>query len=636
MGTEAECRSAATALGYTYSHSGNWPGDPKGCFVYNGNGNVYFNTHATGGTNPGDTPICATGTTSSAIQTISVSFSTVQYGTGPNGRLVTGDETTVAIDTSSLSANAQLVSVEWSLTNIEQTGGFFWDDLALSLSNPPQTAEISWGGYTANMRLDNYQGTLGALAGDASAGSTKDSGTVNITGGTTFCVSPNNMFVTLRHAYDDPSVTMTLSGVMTLIFNTTASCSASTSGYDCATCGTRTIAPTNTLEPTNTPTNAPTEAGVLGTQGTDQCPAGSISMGTEAECRLAATALGYGFGSSGNWVGDLKGCFLYTNRKVYFNTHETGGTNPDETPICADAAGLLGTQGTNVCPAGSVSMGTEAECRSAATALGYGFDSSGSWPGDPKGCFYYTNGYTDGNVYFNTHETGGTNPRDTPICDSTGTGNGTGTGTGTTSSCMAAVGQCVATADQCMAAVDQCVAAVDQCVSCDQRECSCLQLQIAVNCYNAVNKMYCSGAGSVSMGTEAQCTSAATVLGYTYTQSGNWETQPKGCFVFTGNGKVYFNTHETGGTNPGTTPICGTDDTGTEAQCTSAVTALSALGYTGPWHTASWETQPKGCFVYTGNGKVYFNTHETGGTNPGTTPISTNAGLGTQGANECP
>ena len=84
------------------------------------------------------------------------------------------------------------------MTTIEKTGAFWWDDLALSLSNPPQTAEISWGGYTANMRLDNYQGTLGALSGGASAGATKDSGTVNIAGGSTFCVSPDNMFVDLN------------------------------------------------------------------------------------------------------------------------------------------------------------------------------------------------------------------------------------------------------------------------------------------------------------------------------------------------------------------------------------------------------------------------------------------------------
>jgi len=142
--------------------------------------------------------------------------------------LITGDESTIAINTSSLSANAQLVSVDCSLTTIEKTGEFWWDDLALSLSNPPQTAEISWGGYTANMRLDNYQGNLGALSGAAGAGATKDSGTVNIAGGSTFCVSPDNMFVTLRHAYNGAqgAATMTVSGVMTLTVNTAASCSA--------------------------------------------------------------------------------------------------------------------------------------------------------------------------------------------------------------------------------------------------------------------------------------------------------------------------------------------------------------------------------------------------------------------------
>ena len=71
---------------------------------------------------------------------------------------------------------------------------------------------------------------------------------------------------------------------------------------------------------------------------------------------------------------------------------------------------LLGTLGTNVCPAGSVSMGTLAECESAATALGYTFTSSLATEAALKGCYLYNTIGIFGNVYFNTHETGAASP----------------------------------------------------------------------------------------------------------------------------------------------------------------------------------------------------------------------------------
>ena len=79
----------------------------------------------------------------------------------------------------------------------------------------------------------------------------------------------------------------------------------------------------------------------------------------------------------------------------------------------AVVAVFLGTQGTNVCPAGSVSVGTEVECRSAATALGYTFDSVFSDDIMPKGCFFYP---VNGRVYFNEDQTGSTIANRTPIC----------------------------------------------------------------------------------------------------------------------------------------------------------------------------------------------------------------------------
>merc|ERR1712195_349282 len=48
---------------------------------------------------------------------------------------------------------------------------------------------------------------------------------------------------------------------------------------------------------------------------------------------------------------------------------------------------VLGTAATNVCPAASVLMTTEAECSSAATALCKEFSTSGDYSASPSKCF---------------------------------------------------------------------------------------------------------------------------------------------------------------------------------------------------------------------------------------------------------
>ena len=85
---------------------------------------------------------------------------------------------------------------------------------------------------------------------------------------------------------------------------------------------------------------------VLGTQGSNVvCPAGSVSVGTEDECRSAATALEYPLHwSTGETITLVDenhlppGCILYEPRRgpmvVYFNTHQTGGAHADMAPIC--------------------------------------------------------------------------------------------------------------------------------------------------------------------------------------------------------------------------------------------------------------------------------------------------------------
>jgi hypothetical protein len=72
---------------------------------------------------------------------------------------------------------------------------------------------------------------------------------------------------------------------------------------------------------------------------------------------------------------------------------------------CAGAY-LSGAAGSNVCPAGSVRIETEAACRTAAVAAGKiagstSFPFVETRPDDPRGCYHTTD-----NAYFNPHAVG--------------------------------------------------------------------------------------------------------------------------------------------------------------------------------------------------------------------------------------
>ena len=77
----------------------------------------------------------------------------------------------------------------------------------------------------------------------------------------------------------------------------------------------------------------------LSTQGTGVCPAGSVSVDTEAACISAAAALGYSYvWSSVHWSSlDPKGgCYHRTNGKVHFNNHPAGHiADPDTSAVCS-------------------------------------------------------------------------------------------------------------------------------------------------------------------------------------------------------------------------------------------------------------------------------------------------------------
>ncbi len=67
---------------------------------------------------------------------------------------------------------------------------------------------------------------------------------------------------------------------------------------------------------------------------------------------------------------------------------------------------MSGADGSNECPAGSVRIETEAACSTAAAAAGKPVASGivGTFPGYPRGCYYYTG--SGGSAYFNPHVSG--------------------------------------------------------------------------------------------------------------------------------------------------------------------------------------------------------------------------------------
>jgi hypothetical protein len=80
--------------------------------------------------------------------------------------------------------------------------------------------------------------------------------------------------------------------------------------------------------------------------------------------------------------------------------------------MCAGAY-VFGESGSNSCPAGSVAISTAAACRAAASATALSYISASSEDSYPAGCYRWTQ---DGDVYFNTHITGGSDSNSQPLC----------------------------------------------------------------------------------------------------------------------------------------------------------------------------------------------------------------------------
>ncbi len=82
---------------------------------------------------------------------------------------------------------------------------------------------------------------------------------------------------------------------------------------------------------------------MAGAAGSNECPAGSVRIETEAACRTAATAAGKTFGWVETSATSPRGCYYFSDNTAYFNTHAVGaGGNSYYQLLCAAGAATTG------------------------------------------------------------------------------------------------------------------------------------------------------------------------------------------------------------------------------------------------------------------------------------------------------
>merc|ERR1712014_43931 len=114
---------------------------------------------------------------------------------------------------------------------------------------------------------------------------------------------------------------------------------------------------------------------VPGEQGSNDCPAGSSMITSEAMCRQASqSAVVQGHWSGVSFDDNVRGyshvqagCISTGGNWIQFNTNlESTGTAATYSPICmSKLIFVLGEEGSNDCPAGSSMITSEAMCRRA-------------------------------------------------------------------------------------------------------------------------------------------------------------------------------------------------------------------------------------------------------------------------------
>ena len=77
-----------------------------------------------------------------------------------------------------------------------------------------------------------------------------------------------------------------------------------------------------------------------GAAGSNECPAGSVRIETEAACRTAAAAAGKTFAGVATDATTPRGCYYSTStNNALFNTHAVGAGSSNRQPLCAVTTG---------------------------------------------------------------------------------------------------------------------------------------------------------------------------------------------------------------------------------------------------------------------------------------------------------
>ncbi len=77
---------------------------------------------------------------------------------------------------------------------------------------------------------------------------------------------------------------------------------------------------------------------VAGAAGSNECPAGSVRIETQAACRTAAAAAGKTFSSALSSSSSPRGCYYNTYNIAYFNPHAVGAGDSGHQLLCAALA----------------------------------------------------------------------------------------------------------------------------------------------------------------------------------------------------------------------------------------------------------------------------------------------------------
>jgi hypothetical protein len=235
---------------------------------------------------------------------------------------------------------------------------------------------------------------------------------------------------------------------------------------------------------------------------------------------------------------------------------------------------VFGGVGSNSCPAGSDRISTAAACEAAASATTLTYvsaSSDDSYSSYPAGCYRWT---SDGQVYFNSHITGGSDANSQPLCSPAGSAGIALPPNVATIRRRVSIGAFAAAAPTSAAPTNIGDTRAPMTAQPSGTPTGCLLVADAslgvppsVTAWARCAGAYVFGewgsnscpAGSIAISTAAACEAAASATALAYDGSEYKSSYPAGCYCWTsgGSSKVYFNTHVTGGSDADSQPLCG-------------------------------------------------------------------------------